>query len=261
MSISTVASSTPTAPVSQVVPKTPEKTPENTSDNASEVKSNNDANDDANTYKPPSLPPLPPGQGTRVDQLVWRFNPPVDRWLDLPDPTRSDAAVVALRRLRTWSTCGRSCSCLKAGKKKHCRANGPEKVAPWSRAIPAASLDHRRRLPLRPGANWKPGRASEKKPGRMAPEVAALNIGCIDGVELTRRAIILIDKHNRWAKICLKRLPAFLSYWNNKHTVEFSNSIFRKTTCGMFPGPWCYLASALLRPGKAVEKSCGEFVG
>jgi hypothetical protein len=31
----------------------------------------------------------------------------------------------------------------------------------------------------------------------MAPEVAALNIGCIDGVELTRRAIRLIDKHNR----------------------------------------------------------------
>jgi hypothetical protein len=28
-------------------------------------------------------------------------------------------------------------------------------------------------------------------------EVAALNIGCIDGVELTRRAIRLIDKHNQ----------------------------------------------------------------
>jgi hypothetical protein len=45
-------------------------------------------------------------------------------------------------------------------------------------------------------SDLKPGRASEK-PGRMAPEVAALNIGCIDGVELTRRAIRLIDKHNR----------------------------------------------------------------
>jgi len=29
-----------------------------------------DTNDAANAYTPPSPPPLPPGQGTRVDQLA-----------------------------------------------------------------------------------------------------------------------------------------------------------------------------------------------
>lgn len=29
-----------------------------------------DDNNDASTAQPPALPPLPPGQGTRVDQLV-----------------------------------------------------------------------------------------------------------------------------------------------------------------------------------------------
>ncbi len=64
MSISTVSSSTPVIPVTPVVAgesKTPDKTPG--------VKTDADAND-ATAHQPPPKPPLPPGQGTRVDQLA-----------------------------------------------------------------------------------------------------------------------------------------------------------------------------------------------
>jgi hypothetical protein len=44
------------------------KTP--TPDKASEVKSTTTSNDAANAHQPTPPPPLPPGQGTRVDQLA-----------------------------------------------------------------------------------------------------------------------------------------------------------------------------------------------
>jgi hypothetical protein len=34
------------------------------------VAANSDSSDDATQVQPPAPPPLPPGQGTRVDQLV-----------------------------------------------------------------------------------------------------------------------------------------------------------------------------------------------
>jgi hypothetical protein len=64
MSITTVAVSAPPPPASPVASKTPEQVPDKTP----AVKSDVDASDAANAYQPPSPPPLPPGQGTRVDQ-------------------------------------------------------------------------------------------------------------------------------------------------------------------------------------------------
>jgi hypothetical protein len=69
MSITTVAVSAPPTPASPVASKTPEQVPDKTPQvKTPEVKSDTDANDAANAYQPPSPPPLPPGQGTRVDQ-------------------------------------------------------------------------------------------------------------------------------------------------------------------------------------------------
>ena len=65
MSISTIASSTPAPPAPPVESKAPEKV---IPDKTPEVKSDADANDAASAYQPPAPPPLPPGQGTRVDQ-------------------------------------------------------------------------------------------------------------------------------------------------------------------------------------------------
>jgi hypothetical protein len=55
MDVSTIASSVPLRPVVSEAPK------------ASNAKTSDDA---ANSYQPPPLPPLPPGQGVRVDQLA-----------------------------------------------------------------------------------------------------------------------------------------------------------------------------------------------
>ncbi|WJR76184.1 hypothetical protein [Bradyrhizobium sp. NP1] len=54
MSISSVAPSTQPAPVQASTPKAPDVP----------------AGSDADTHQPTPKPPLPPGQGTRVDQLV-----------------------------------------------------------------------------------------------------------------------------------------------------------------------------------------------
>jgi hypothetical protein len=57
MDVSTIASSVPVRPVVSDAPK------------ASNAKTSDDAGG-ANSYQPPPLPPLPPGQGVRVDQLA-----------------------------------------------------------------------------------------------------------------------------------------------------------------------------------------------
>jgi hypothetical protein len=57
MSISSVSTSTPVVPIATGETNTQDKSPD--------VKT-----DAANAYQPPAPPPLPPGQGTRVDQLV-----------------------------------------------------------------------------------------------------------------------------------------------------------------------------------------------
>jgi hypothetical protein len=57
MDVSTIASSVPVRPVVSEAPK------------ASNAKTSDDAGG-ANSYQPPPLPPLPPGQGVRVDQLA-----------------------------------------------------------------------------------------------------------------------------------------------------------------------------------------------
>ncbi len=66
MSVSTVSSPPPPAPIATSTSKAPEKAPDKTA----EVKADSDANDAANAYQPTPKPPLPPGQGTRVDQLA-----------------------------------------------------------------------------------------------------------------------------------------------------------------------------------------------
>ena len=58
MSISSITSSPP------VTPSTP------VTSQASNAQPDSDANDDAGAAQPPALVPLPPGQGTRIDQLA-----------------------------------------------------------------------------------------------------------------------------------------------------------------------------------------------
>jgi hypothetical protein len=55
--------------VSSIPPFVPVKTPEPTPPKAPEVKVEGDA-EDARAPQPAVLAPLPPGQGTRIDQLV-----------------------------------------------------------------------------------------------------------------------------------------------------------------------------------------------
>jgi hypothetical protein len=57
MDVSSVSSPTPAAPVQASTSK-PEQSPDDSMASA------------ASAYQPPSPPPLPPGQGTRIDQLV-----------------------------------------------------------------------------------------------------------------------------------------------------------------------------------------------
>jgi hypothetical protein len=59
MSVSSIPSSPPPTPVNYLDTNTPQTPPA----------ADNDSND-ANTAQPPAPAPLPPGQGTRVDQLV-----------------------------------------------------------------------------------------------------------------------------------------------------------------------------------------------
>jgi hypothetical protein len=54
--------------VSSVPPSTPVKPPEPVEAKAPEVKS--ESTDSTPAYQPPAPSPLPPGQGTRIDQLV-----------------------------------------------------------------------------------------------------------------------------------------------------------------------------------------------
>jgi hypothetical protein len=57
MSVSSVAPSAPISPALLTDPQTPQvKTPASP--------------DDSSAYQPPPPAPLPPGQGTRIDQLV-----------------------------------------------------------------------------------------------------------------------------------------------------------------------------------------------
>jgi len=57
--------------VSAVTASPPIKTPEASEPKAPDVKPDADAAD-ASAHQPVVLAPLPPGQGTRIDQLVWR---------------------------------------------------------------------------------------------------------------------------------------------------------------------------------------------
>jgi hypothetical protein len=57
MSVSSIAASTPVQPVATVQPKAPD------------TSNDGDAND-AGAAQPTIQAPLPPGQGTRIDQLV-----------------------------------------------------------------------------------------------------------------------------------------------------------------------------------------------
>lgn len=56
-SVSSVPPSTPVKPPEPVEAKPPEATPDTNTDSAA-------------AYQPPAPSPLPPGQGTRIDQLV-----------------------------------------------------------------------------------------------------------------------------------------------------------------------------------------------
>jgi hypothetical protein len=55
--------------ISSVPPSPPVKPPEPVEAKAPEVKPDSDT-DSAPAYQPPAQSPLPPGQGTRIDQLV-----------------------------------------------------------------------------------------------------------------------------------------------------------------------------------------------
>jgi hypothetical protein len=55
--------------ISSIPPSVPVKAPEVSAPKVPDVKSDNGA-DDANAPQPTVLAPLPPGQGTRIDQLV-----------------------------------------------------------------------------------------------------------------------------------------------------------------------------------------------
>ena len=57
--------------VSIVPPSVPAKPPEPIEAKAPDVKANADTSTDAATaYQPPAQAPLPPGQGTRIDQIA-----------------------------------------------------------------------------------------------------------------------------------------------------------------------------------------------
>jgi hypothetical protein len=55
--------------ISSVAPSAPISSPPVTEPQTPQVKNETSA-DDANAYQPPPPAPLPPGQGTRIDQLV-----------------------------------------------------------------------------------------------------------------------------------------------------------------------------------------------
>jgi hypothetical protein len=55
--------------ISGITASTPVKAPNPLQSNAPDVTTDDDA-DDAGAAQPAALPPLPPGQGTRIDQLV-----------------------------------------------------------------------------------------------------------------------------------------------------------------------------------------------
>jgi hypothetical protein len=55
--------------ISSIPPSVPVKAPEVTPPKVPDVKNDNSA-DEANAPQPTVLAPLPPGQGTRIDQLV-----------------------------------------------------------------------------------------------------------------------------------------------------------------------------------------------
>ena len=58
MNISSIAASPPVTPPSPVTSQTSGAQPDS------------DANDDAGAVQPPAPAPLPPGQGTRINQLI-----------------------------------------------------------------------------------------------------------------------------------------------------------------------------------------------
>lgn len=55
--------------ISSIPPSVPVKAPEASEPKGPDVKIDGDG-DDASASQPPALAPLPPGQGTRIDQLV-----------------------------------------------------------------------------------------------------------------------------------------------------------------------------------------------
>jgi hypothetical protein len=56
--------------ISSVPPSPPVKPPEPVQVKAPEVKSADSTTDSTPAYQPPAQSPLPPGQGTRINQLV-----------------------------------------------------------------------------------------------------------------------------------------------------------------------------------------------
>jgi hypothetical protein len=55
--------------ISSVAASTPVKAPDPVQSSAPDVSTDDDT-DDAGASQPPALPPLPPGQGPRIDQLA-----------------------------------------------------------------------------------------------------------------------------------------------------------------------------------------------
>lgn len=65
MSVSSISSSSAPPPVNYLNTNT-----QPAAIDAAVVTPATDSNDDASEVQPPAPPPLPPGQGTRVDQLI-----------------------------------------------------------------------------------------------------------------------------------------------------------------------------------------------
>jgi len=63
MAISSISTPAPIVPLQSITPKTPEPVP-------APDKNATGAADGTRLPQPTVLPPLPPGQGTRIDQLV-----------------------------------------------------------------------------------------------------------------------------------------------------------------------------------------------
>jgi hypothetical protein len=55
--------------ISGITASTPVRAPDPVQSSAPDATTDNDA-DDAGAAQPPALPPLPPGQGPRIDQLA-----------------------------------------------------------------------------------------------------------------------------------------------------------------------------------------------